>query len=101
MAEIKELRCPVCGRTYAPDAVQYTCPYCGEVGTLEVLYDYGALRAQLDRDALRKQDERSMWRYRELLPLTPESIVPPLRVGETPLYDARVSPVNWEYNRFG
>lgn len=86
MAIIKELRCPLCGRSYSEQAVQYTCPSCGAVGTLEVLYDYSMLRAQLDRDALRHQTEQSMWRYKPLLPIQAESPVPPLRVGMTPLY---------------
>jgi threonine synthase len=95
MATILELKCPICDRSYAADAVQYNCPNCGEVGTLEVLYDYGALKSQLDRDALRT-GEQSMWRYRDLLPLggrqgsalSLQVHVPPLRVGGTPLYDA-------------
>jgi threonine synthase len=87
MAEILELRCPVCDRVFSPDAVQYTCPYCGEVGTLEVLYDYARLKAQLDRDSLRNR-EQSMWRYKALLPIGGDSTVPTLRVGGTPLYDA-------------
>ncbi|MCB9453593.1 MAG: threonine synthase [Anaerolineaceae bacterium] len=87
MATIKELRCTVCGRSYQPDEVQYFCPACGQVGTLDVLYDYEALKTQLDRDALRTQKEW-MWRYRALLPLAAESRVPPLRVGYTPLYES-------------
>lgn len=87
MATIKELRCPVCGGSFQPTEVQYTCPVCGPVGTLEVLYDYDALKAQLDRDALRNQHEMSMWRYKALLPIEPDAKVPPLRVGMTPLYD--------------
>jgi threonine synthase len=87
MASILELRCPICDRRYSDDEVQYTCPHCGEVGTLEVLYDYDALKTQLDRDGLRK-DEQSMWRYRDVLPLNADSAVPPLKVGGTPLYDA-------------
>ncbi len=86
MANIWKLRCSVCGRLYDPDEVQYTCPVDGQVGTLDVLYDYDALKAQIDRDAPRT--EPSMWRYRDLLPLGAESVVPPLRVGWTPLYDA-------------
>ncbi len=65
----------------------YTCPVCGEVGTLDVLYDYDALRGRLDRDAL-AAGEHSMWRYRALLPLGEGATVPPLSVGMTPLYDA-------------
>lgn len=88
MAQIVELRCTVCQQSYQPGEVQYFCPACGQVGTLDVLYDYDALKAQLDRDALRTHDEHSMWRYRALLPLEADAAVPPLRVGFTPLYDS-------------
>ena len=87
MAEIALLKCSNCGREYAPGSVVYTCPVCGEVGTLDVLYDYAALRAHLDRDAL-SGGEASMWRFRALLPLADSSPVPPLAVGMTPLYEA-------------
>ena len=40
-ATILKLQCTVCQKTYPPDSIQYTCPACGEVGTLDVLYDYG------------------------------------------------------------
>ena len=87
MATIKELRCPICGRNYNANEVQYTCPACGDVGTLEVLYDYDALKAQLDREALRNNPIQSMWRYKALLPIEADAKVPPLRVGMTALYD--------------
>ncbi|MCC6803256.1 MAG: threonine synthase [Anaerolineae bacterium] len=86
MANVLKMRCSVCGREYSPDEVDYTCPVDGQVGTLDVLYDYDHLRAALDRDAPRA--EPSMWRYRDLLPLAPGAVVPPLRVGYTPLYHA-------------
>ncbi len=86
MANVLQLKCSVCGRVYSPDEVQYTCPVDGQVGTLDVLYDYAALKSQLDRDAPRS--DSSMWRYRDLLPIAPDTLVPPLRVGWTPLYAA-------------
>ena len=73
MANIWKLRCSVCGRLYDADDVQYTCPVDGQVGTLDVLYDYEALKAQIDRDAPRV--EPSMWRYRDLLPPGTEEII--------------------------
>jgi threonine synthase len=88
MAVILEFKCPLCGGSYAPDAVQYTCPTCGTVGTLDVLYDYAALRSQIDRDAIHQHPAQSIERYKALLPLKPESALPPLRVGMTPLYDS-------------
>src|SRR5664279_2620408 len=84
MANVLQLRCSVCGRVFSPDEVQYTCPVDGQIGTLDVLYDYEALKAHIDRDSPRV--EPSLWRYRDLLPLAPDAAVPPLRVGWTPLY---------------
>jgi threonine synthase len=81
-----ELRCPLCERRYAAAEVMYTCPNCGPVGTLDVLYDYAALKTVLKREAL--PDTGNMWRYKGMLPIEAESRVPPLRVGNTPLYDA-------------
>ena len=78
----------LCGRDYAPGEIEYVCPDCGDVGTLDVLYDYESLRAQLDRDALAAQRIDTMWRWRPLLPLAPDAAVPPLPVGATPLLPA-------------
>ena len=44
-----------------------------------------SLRARLDRDALAAGKEGSMWRWRPLLPLASDAVVPPLSVGDTPL----------------
>ncbi len=85
MATIQVLRCVLCGRDYAPGELEYVCPDCGDVGTLDVLYDYGSLRARLDRDAIAAGKEGSMWRWRPLLPLASDAVVPPLPVGDTPL----------------
>jgi threonine synthase len=82
------LRCTVCGITYDPDELQYTCPRCGEVGTLDIVFDYDLLRSQIDRDRLETNREFSMWRYKSLLPIDIDSSEPPLSVGWTPLYDS-------------
>lgn len=87
-ATIAELRCVICGRSYRPGEVEYTCPVCGQAGTLDVLYDYDLLRRTVSRDDLAHSADPSMWRYRALLPLRPGAEAPPLVVGGTPLYDA-------------
>jgi len=54
-----------------------------------VLYDYDALKSTIDRDALSHELsmwQTSMWRYKALLPISPDATVPDLRVGYTPLY---------------
>lgn len=89
MADILTLRCVTCNRDFDPAEVMYTCPKCGEVGTLDVLYDYRKLAAKTDRNKLNQDRETSIWRYRELLPIHSGDRVPPLSlsVGGTPLYD--------------
>lgn len=88
MAHVLTLTCSLCGRDYSPDEVAYTCPACGEVGTLDVLYDYNTLRRSVSRDSITASGTVSMWRYRALLPLGEGSAVPPVPVGMTPLIDA-------------
>ncbi len=88
MADVLKLKCSVCGLEYSPDEVMYTCPTCGQVGTVDVLYNYDALKHVLDRDELSGSPVQSMWRYRDLLPLPGYATVPPLRVGNTPMYEA-------------
>lgn len=88
MAVVLELRDTVVGKRFEPNEVEYFNPEIGQVATLDVLYDYAALRDTLDRDALQAQSLTTMWRYRDLLPLAEDADVPPLAVGWTPLYDA-------------
>ena len=88
MAEIKELRCVVGGCVYSIDDAPYTCPRHGELGTLDILYDYETLRSRLDRDQLAAARLTNCWRYQPLLPVAAECRVPPVNVGWTPLYDA-------------
>jgi threonine synthase len=85
---VSELRCVICGRTYQPDEVQYTCPVCGQVGTLDVLYDVETQRRTVPRESIERHPDPTMWRYRLLLPLAESAAVPPLAVGGTPLYRA-------------
>lgn len=88
MRHVLGLKCVLCGAEYAPDAVQYVCPRHGDEGILDVVYDYARIRAGWSRDHLARNREPTMWRYRPLLPVQPDSPVPPLTVGWTPLYRA-------------
>ncbi|MCY4145116.1 MAG: threonine synthase [Chloroflexi bacterium] len=88
MAAIQELRCVVGGCRFAPGEQDYACPHHGELGTLDVVYDYAALRASLDRDAISAGQTANHWRYLPLLPLACDSQLPPQAVGWTPLYHA-------------
>jgi threonine synthase len=83
------LRCVHCGREYNTDEVEYYCAACGyHDGILDVLYDYDAMRKELNPATLAANSNRSMWRYLPLLPVADAKLIPHLQVGWTPLYDA-------------
>jgi threonine synthase len=83
---VLRLDCIVCGDQYDPTEVDYVCPKHGPVGTLDVVYDYDAVAKGLS--GLGDDPDRSVWRYRPLLPVRPDSAVPPLSIGWTPMYEA-------------
>lgn len=79
------LRCLACSRSYGADEVRFTCPACGdERGLLEVEFDL----ARIDAAALRRDTRPGLARWAPLLPLSGRVPLPPLTVGDTPLYDA-------------
>ncbi|MBI3426073.1 MAG: threonine synthase [Acidobacteria bacterium] len=83
MSFVKGLKCRECG-TPAPLAPVAICEEC--FGPLEVDYDYDAIRAVLTRGEIASRP-KTMWRYRELLPLENEPTVG-LQTGGTPLIRA-------------
>ena len=78
-------RCVKCGREY-PAVPDLTNCECG--GILDVIYDYDYIKTVLTKEQLAARRNPTMWRYRELLPVEPETPEPPLRVGWSPLYEA-------------
>jgi threonine synthase len=87
-------QCVECARNYLPGDVEYVCPDCG--GNLDVLYDYDRIGRQLSRATLAADRDLTIWRYRALLPVEESSVVPPLTVGWTPVYDSK--PLASEFN---
>src|SRR5438045_6765925 len=63
---MKALKCRECGREY-PLAATHVCEF--DFGPLEVAYDYPRIKQSLTRRELESRPH-TMWRYRELLPLT-------------------------------
>src|SRR5208282_2563255 len=84
MEFVTGLKCVFCGATYSM-RVPYTCPACGITGMLDVQYDYPAIAERLTRRSLAKRPEYSHWRYRELLPIRKDAVLPGLQVGWTPV----------------
>lgn len=88
-----QLRCTVCGATYAANEVAYVCPKHGDGGVLETVLVPGD--AMPDRGAVARQGPPSMWRYLDLLPISPANLPGEVRraspftsVGWTPLHAA-------------
>ena len=87
MEFVTGLKCVMCGLIY-PTRVPYTCPACGITGILDVQYNYAAIAKRLTRRRLALRPEYSHWRYRELLPIRKDALLPGLQVGWTPVVQA-------------
>jgi threonine synthase len=88
MDHIFSLKCLICGKEYSPDQVDYVCPDHGDDGILDVQYDYDLIGRRISQGDLLHSTNYTIWRYKPLLPVRPDSPVPPLAVGWTPLYRA-------------
>jgi threonine synthase len=83
MGHIRGLKCRECGREYPIEPI-YVCEFC--FGPLEVAYDYKSIAKALNKEKIEKR-EKSLWRYRELLPIEGDPQVG-LTSGYTPLMKA-------------
>ena len=83
MSYVLGLKCRECAREYPKD-VLFVCEYC--FGSLEVKYDYKAIKKNLTKEALLGRP-KNMWRYKELLPIDKDPTVG-LDSGYTPLIKA-------------
>lgn len=83
MSYVKGLKCRECNREYPVEPI-YVCEFC--FGPLEVVYDYKGIKKVLTKDVIEKRG-KTLWRYRELLPVDGEPQVG-LNSGFTPLLKA-------------
>ncbi len=77
------LKCRLCGKLYPKSPINFCTD---DFGPLEVAYDYEKIKPTISRAKITAR-ARTMWRYRELLPLDGEPTVGP-QVGCTPLVRA-------------
>ena len=68
---MKALKCRECGREY-PLTATHVCEF--DFGPLEVAYDYDRIKQSLTRAAIQSRP-KTMWRFRELLPVAGEPTV--------------------------
>src|SRR6476619_402656 len=82
---LKRLECSACGRQHEWSRLQNLCGSCNK--PLFAIVDLAVASRTLKREIL-SQREKSLWRYREVLPLPPD--VEPVSLGEggTPLLRA-------------
>ncbi len=80
---VQGLKCRLCGKLYPKEALNFCTE---DFGPLEVAYDYEAVAKSFNRKAIEARP-RTMWRYRELLPVDGEPTVG-RHVGCTPLIKA-------------
>lgn len=80
-------QCSLCGKSYSPEELSYTCPADG--GNLDVILDYPNLIRQFTPQDIYKSNESSLWRYLPILPVgDPGGVDTPLHaVGSTPVYN--------------
>jgi threonine synthase len=84
MGFVEGLQCRECGRKYDVSPV-YVCEFC--FGPLEVMYRYDEIKERLTVEEIMRRP-KTMWRYKELLPVDHEPTVG-LEVGFTPLIKAQ------------
>lgn len=83
MGRIQGLKCRECGSVYEIQPIN-VCEFC--FGPLEVSYDYDLITASITREKI-AAGPRSIWRYKELLPVESDNLVD-LNAGYTPLVKA-------------
>jgi threonine synthase len=66
-----------------------TCKVCGDLGILDVLYDYEKVKSVMTKTYLKECLDQSIWRYAPLLPVEGDVLSQTLKVGGTPLYKSK------------
>lgn len=86
MKHVITAKCIKCGKEHeaAPDIT--TCTACS--GILEIVYDYKIIAKSIDKSTMAQRKEPTMWRFKEFLPILPNSDTSGLKVGGSPLYKA-------------
>src|SRR6187200_3563675 len=82
MGNIQSLKCRECSAEYEPQFV-YVCEEC--FGPLDVIYNFPS---DLNKEVFSSRQEKSYWRYFELLPISNKNNIINLHAGFTPLQEA-------------
>ena len=85
MTHLTHLECSLCGKTFDADKLHNLCPGCRR--PLLARYDLDQARRTFRREDLLNR-EKTLWRYREVLPVRDDRYVFTLGEGFTPLHRA-------------
>jgi threonine synthase len=86
MDHVLGFKCSLCGQEYGLNEIEYVCPKHGDAGNVDVVYDLPKIAKRWTKQRLADDRDYSIWRYRPLLPIEPDSPALPLQIGWTPLY---------------
>jgi threonine synthase len=82
MGNIQSLKCRECGKEYEPQFI-YICEEC--FGPLDVIYKFPST---LKKETFASRQDKTYWRYFELLPIADKNNIVDLNAGLTPLQHA-------------
>lgn len=85
MGKVQGLTCPKCARGYSVEIKEPRCQQCHF--TLQVEMDLSGLKRE-GPDLFLRREDRSIWRWREFLPIEKEEAIVTLGEGGTPLLPA-------------
>lgn len=86
MKNVKCAKCIRCGAEVKAVPDLTTCPKCG--GILDIQYDYEYIRQTVTPEMIEQRKDTTMWRYKEFLPVEPDTAFNKLKVGGSPFYEA-------------
>lgn len=84
MSHITGLRCRECGESY-PKKLVHACSLC--FGPLDIAYNYNQIAEVVSRESV-TNGPRTLWRYKELLPVESDTSIVDIGAGFTPLLNA-------------
>lgn len=79
------MKCIGCGREYSPEKIIYTCTVCDDLLAIE--YDFSEVPRNLEEKW--KNRPLSVWKYREILPVTREEKIVSMGEGGTNLHNCK------------
>jgi len=88
MKYVKNYECTLCHKVFDKNTLINTCDECGELGILDINYNYDELRPVLTKEYFRNNNDYTMWRYKHLMSVKDTDFSKMLKVGWTPLYES-------------